>query len=143
MPVGAFCQENPPTADASDSIRDASRRMAEARVGCLFVVDGKHRPIGVLSDRDVTMKVLRRRRDPDETTIGDVMRDDVIHVNLHTPMLTAFRRMRADGVRRLPVVDDDGALCGVLTWNDALQIISKELQLAADVAAINEPRSAS
>ena len=41
------------------------------------------------------------------------------------------------------VVDDDGTLCGVLTWADTLQIISKELGLAAEVAAVNEPRSAS
>ncbi len=143
MPVEAYAQTNPPTADAGDSIRDAARRMADGRVGCLFIVDRNQRPVGVLTDRDVTMKVLRRRRDPDETKIGDVMREDVIHVNRHTPLLTAFRRMRADGVRRLPVVDDDGTLCGALTWSDTLQIISKELGLAAEVAAVNEPRSGS
>ncbi|MCP3984503.1 MAG: CBS domain-containing protein [bacterium] len=134
MSVGSHCRRSFSRAQASETIRDAAKRMKCEDAGCLVVVDEKDRPIGTLTDRDVAMQVLRRNRDPDQTAISEVMHEEITCLWESTPLLTAFRRMRADGLRRIPVVDDGGKAIGVMEWDDALQIIATELDQVARVA---------
>ena len=134
MSVGNHCRRSFSRAQASETIREAARRMKTENAGYLVVVDDRNRPIGMLTDRDVAMQVLRRSRDPDQTSIGDVMHEDVTSLWESTPLLTAFRRMRADGLRRIPVIDDSGKAIGVMEWDDALQVIAAELEQVARVA---------
>jgi len=98
-------------------------------------VDGDDRPVGVLTDRDIALRVLRCGLDPDATPMKDVMERDVETVRERTALTTAMRRMRADAVRRLPVVDGQGRLVGLFHWSHALGIVSDELRRAAQVAA--------
>lgn len=134
MPVGNHCRRSFAKASPEDSIRDAARRMKDEKAGCLVVVDEKDRPLGTVTDRDVAMQVLRRSRDPDQTQIGELMHEEITTVWESTPLLTAFRRMRADGLRRIPVTDDNGRAVGLIEWDDALQVIANELSQAARVA---------
>lgn len=132
MSLREYCRENPKTATPDESIREAARRMDTEGVGSLVVVDAQGRPVGMLTDRDVVVRVLRRRRDPDQTTVGAVMEGDPTVVHDASPLVIGLRRMRADGLRRIPVVNDQGKLVGILTADDALQLIASEL---SDVAA--------
>lgn len=132
MPIRDYCRENPSTATRDESVHEAARRMEAEGVGSLVVVDAEGRPVGLLTDRDVVVRVLRRRRDPDATLVGAVMHGDPTVVHDASPLVIALRRMRADGVRRIPVVNDEGKLVGIFTSDDALQLIASEL---SDVAA--------
>lgn len=142
MACGECCQRNPVTARASDTVRDAAKRMDTKGVGCVVVVDEEQRPVGMLTDRDVVVKVLRRRRDPDQTRVDEVMHEGVTVVRERMPVDIAFRFMRRDGVRRIPIVDDDGRVSGILSYDDALQLIAEQLGCAAAVARAQFPAAA-
>ena len=73
MSVGAYCQRNPRTARAEDSVRDAAVSMTQENVGALLVNDAHDRPVGIVTDRDLVLRCTQRRRDPDATRVGDVM----------------------------------------------------------------------
>jgi CBS domain-containing protein len=139
MPVGDFCRREPCTATADESIREAAKRMDARGVGCLVVVDAGGRPVGMLTDRDLVMRGLRRRRDPDTTTVGEVMHGDVTRVREAAPLEVAIRRMRSDAVRRIPVTDDAGRLVGILTADDVLQLASSELAGVAEAIRAQFP----
>jgi CBS domain-containing protein len=143
MPVGDHCRRRFSLVRADETIREAAIRMRDEATGCLVVVDEKKRPIGMLTDRDVIMQTLRRARDPEKTLVGDVMHDEITTLWETTPLLTAFRRMRADGLRRIPVIDPEGRAIGVMEWDDAVQIIAAELDQAARVAQANVATSGS
>jgi CBS domain-containing protein len=113
--------------------------MDQSGVGCVVVVDAKQRPVGVLTDRDIVMRVLRRRADPDRVLVGDVMHRDPTVVRESSSLDTAVRVMRRDVVRRLPVVDDSGRLTGILTCDDALQLVASELAGVAEAVRAQFP----
>jgi CBS domain-containing protein len=114
--------------------------MAARGVGSLVVVDPEGRPLGMLTDRDVVMRVLRRRRDPDGTTLGSVLHAEVSTVREAAPLEVGIRRMRADGLRRLPVVDEGGRLVGILAADDVLQLDASELAGIAEAVRAQFPR---
>ena len=134
MPIAEHMRRDPVTVDADASVRDAAKLMETRNSGCVVAVDADGKPRGILTDRDIALRVLRRGLDPDETSIGAVMEDDVVTLREVATLTMAMRRMRAFGVRRLPVVDPSGSLVGVFDWNDGVRVLSTELHLAARVA---------
>ena len=140
MSVRDYCRGMPHTARAGDSLRDAAARMDSLGVGCLVVIDDARRPIGMLTDRDVALRVLRSRLDPDAVTIGDVMHASVVTVTEKAPVAVAIRFMRNNGLRRIPVVDPTrGEIRGLLTCDDLLPLLSSELTAAANVVRAQSP----
>jgi CBS domain-containing protein len=140
MPIVDYCRRNPCTATVGESVREATRRMDARGVGCVVVIDAENRPIGMLTDRDVVMKVLRRRRDPDATTVGEVMQgEELSSVPSDAGVERAVRRMHVDGVRRIPVVDADGRLIGIFASDDAVQLLSSELAGLAEAMRAQFP----
>ncbi|MCP5055335.1 MAG: CBS domain-containing protein [bacterium] len=135
MPVGDHCRRDFSRAQVGETVREAAVRMKTERAGCLVVVDDEDRPIGTLTDRDIAMQILRRGRDPDETPVGEVMHEEITSLWEGAPLLTAFGRMRTDGLRRIPVIGDGGGLVGVMEWDDSLGIIATELAQVARVAS--------
>ena len=135
MSVGQCCQTDPVTVHESLTVREVAKLMEVQDIGCVIAVDGEDRPVGIVTDRDVALRALRRGLDPDEVTVGDIMERDVSTVRQRTPLTTAMRRMRSDAIRRLPVVDSDGKVVGLFHWSHAIGIVADELQQAAQVAA--------
>jgi CBS domain-containing protein len=127
MSILDYCRRNPCTATTEESIREAAKRMDTRGVGCLVVIDPAGKPIGMLTDRDIAMRVLRRRRDPDATTVGETMVTDLSSVTVDAPVERAVRRMHTEGYRRIPVVDQEGRLVGIFSTDDAIQLVSSEL----------------
>lgn len=147
MAVRDYCRRDACTATPDESIREAAKRMDARGVGCLVVVDAQQRPIGILTDRDIVMRVLRRHADADSVQVGTVMERDPSSVRDGTPLDTAVRVMRRDTVRRMPVVDDAGRLVGILSVDDALQLLASELAgvaqaVRAQFPADTDPRRA-
>lgn len=134
MPVGELSEQEPVTVRPEDSVREAAKQMELRGAGCVVVLDEGAKPVGILTDRDVVVRVLRRGLDPDRTEIQDVMVTDLATVHENTSLTTALRRMRADRVRRLPVVDREGRLVGLFHWSRGLAIAAGELQQAAGLA---------
>ena len=139
MGVRDLMQTPPVTARPDESVREAARRLAASGIGCLIVVDDQRRPIGILTDRDIAVRVLRRGLEPDTTAVGDVMSDDVSRVTDDFDVVRTLYRMRRDGFRRIVVTDINDRVAGIVSWDDALELISRELTAAAAVAGTQKP----
>lgn len=112
------------------TIRQAAEQMREHHVGALVVVEqvpGGRRPVGILTDRDLTVSVITTGVDADTLTVGDAMSRDLLTCTIDEDMSDAIARMRKLGVRRLPVVDQAGLLVGMLSADDLLGAIAAEL----------------
>jgi CBS domain-containing protein len=127
MTIGRVCVREVHTAREDETAQAAAARMRAQNVGTLIVVDEDSRPLGILTDRDLVTRVLAQARDPGETRVGDVMTPDPRVVYEDTPLEDALRLMRQRAVRRLPVVDRDARLAGLVSSDDLLEILAGEI----------------
>lgn len=126
MPVGKICARQVDVAKAEESVQAGAQRMLARKVGTLVVVNKLYEPIGIVTDRDLTVRVLAEGRDPSQTALCDVMTREVTTVSSETPVEDALRLMRIGSFRRLPVVDRSGKLSGLVSLDDILDLLSHE-----------------
>jgi CBS domain-containing protein len=129
MSAGRICVRTVHVASAKESVREAARRMRDAGVGTLIVLDDERRPIGVVTDRDVVLRCVAETRDPEATSVATVMSAPVLCVGESTPIEEALRRMAGIPARRLPVTDDAGRLVGLLALDDVLDLLVEEAEV--------------
>ena len=130
MAVGDICNREVVIAGPGESALVAASLMRERHVGDVIVVEessGTRRPLGILTDRDLVLEVLAAEVDPQDVTIGDLLTEELLTVTEDEELVDALKRMRAHGVRRAPVVDIDGILLGLLTLDDALDLVVEQL----------------
>ncbi len=135
---GDICTRIVAFAERSMPLVEAARLMREQHVGCLVVVDeagGLRRVAGLLTDRDIVVAVVARGVAPDTLRVGDVMSADPVTAREDESLIDLMRLMRAQGVRRVPVVGAQGELIGIATLDDVLAVLAEELGLL--VAAID------
>jgi CBS domain-containing protein len=114
------------TATAEDSVLEAARTMRDRHVGCLVVLR-EGRSAGVLTDRDLVVRVIAAGRDPSKTKVHDFVTYDPITVSVDDGIQTAADQMRRHGVRRLPLVDARGVVVGIVTADDLLVVLGSQL----------------
>ncbi len=130
MTAGSVCIRDVVIATPEMSILEVARLMREYHVGSLVVVDdkaGKNVPVGVVTDRDLVIEILAQEIDVRSVSVGDVMSRAPLTVNEDESLWDVIRRMRAQGVRRVPVVGDDGAVVGIISVDDLVQLLGDEL----------------
>lgn len=131
LDAGELCNREVVIAGPNETLVQAAQRMSDQRVGSLVVVEGepgRRRPIGLLTDRDIVVFAVAT----DGTSIGDrrvssCMNPNVVTAHERDELLEVIRRLRSHGIRRIPVVDDDGILQGILSVDDVLDVIADEL----------------
>ena len=136
MRAGELCVRSVVTAGEDEPIVEAARRMSELRVGDLIVViEQPHalpRPVGIVTDRDLVLQVLARpERVPAETKVGDVMQREIVVAAEDDEVEAVVEKMRAHAIRRIPIVDRDGGLQGILSLDDVLGWMCDQLHAAA------------
>lgn len=141
MTVGRICNREVDTARPEDSVRAAANRMLQRNVGTLIVCGKDRKPVGIITDRDITLKVVAHGRDPESVQISEIMSLLFGHVSESTGTEPALSIMRAGGFRRLPVVDASGALTGILSLDDILVQHAREVGLIADLIRKEGPGS--
>lgn len=119
--------------DGDDPVREAARRMRAADIGDVVVID-RGGLAGVLTDRDIVVRVVAAQRDPAVTTARQVASREVVSAPPEMPVEEAVQLMRARGLRRLPVVED-GTLVGVVSLADLAVDLDPESVLAAIAGA--------
>jgi CBS domain-containing protein len=108
--------QNPTSCNPSATVVDAAKVMASEDVGSVPVVKAG-RLVGIVTDRDVVVRVLAEGRDPNSTTIGEIASSDLETVSPDDDLDTALRKMASSKVRRLPVVEGD-LLVGIVAQAD-------------------------
>ncbi len=125
-------RRNVVTADESDSVIAIARRLRDEKVGCVVVVR-EGLPVGILTDRDLAIRVLAEGRDPAKTKVADVLTYGPTTVDETDELETAVTRMRERGVRRLPIVDAKGRVTGIVTADDVMVLLGRELGAIGEV----------
>ncbi|HKD34599.1 MAG TPA: CBS domain-containing protein [Gaiellaceae bacterium] len=111
---------NPCTIDAYKSVAFAAKMMKDENVGIAPVVDGD-RLIGTLTDRDIVVRVVAERGDPQTVTVREVASKEIVTVDPEQDLDEALRLMASHQVRRLPVVEEGGRVIGVLAQADVAE----------------------
>ena len=137
MKTGDICSRNVVTVRESDDLTAAAQLMRQKHIGYLVVVkpsvaDGTFAPVGVITDRDIVVGVVARETDPRSLRVGDVMTRQPVLAGEASSVSAALHSMREIGVRRLPVVARGGQLAGILSLDDVLDALAKELTAVAD-----------
>lgn len=133
MSVGRICVREVNVASPEESVQVIARRMADRRVGTLIVLDDAKRPCGLLTDRDLVLRVLAAGEEPGTTTVGDVMTRQPKTIAEDSPIESALALMRAGSFRRLPVVDRDGRLVGIVSLDDVWALLAEEFAQIAGI----------
>ncbi len=114
------------------SLTEASRRMIDHSVGCLVITDPDGREVlGIVTDRDIVWMVAEGL-DPTKATVGGLSKGPVTCIPVHATLAEAADLMHKRGVRRLPIIDADGRLTGIIALDDILIELSRELHNVAN-----------
>lgn len=109
------------TATPGETVRDVAMRLSERRAGTVVVVDAAHRPLGIVTDRDLVERCLVAGRDPRRLRVQEVMSSPALWVHQDGTVEHALEEMARHGVRHLPVIDARERLCGLLALDDLLR----------------------
>ena len=112
---------NPRGVETSTPIAEAAKLMKNEDVGPLPVLEGG-KLVGMVTDRDIVIRVVAEGKDPQSTTVGEVASRDLITVDPQQDLDEALRLMAQHQVRRLPVVEEDGRLVGILAQADVARV---------------------
>lgn len=130
MLAGEYCSRDVAIVGKTDSIIKAAKLMREYHVGSVVVVDarnGERVPVGILTDSDIVIGIIAQDADIHQMLIEDVVSFQLVTVNEDDDLMTTIKRMRLNGVRRIPVVNKAGGLVGVLAIDDILDIITEQM----------------
>jgi len=137
MPISEFCNRDVVFATRKMSIPEAAQLMRQFHVGDLVVVDeldGKRMPVGMVTDRDMVIQIISKSLDFNEFSVGDIMSPQLVSVQEKEGVFETIRLMRAKGIRRIPVVNQEGGLEGIVSAEDILDLLAEEMTELAKVA---------
>lgn len=138
MTIAEICTREVVVATRDITVRNAARLMREYHVGCVVLVEeqgGKRKPCGILTDRDIVVAVTALGLDPEVIRAGDVAAKELLELRESAGVAETVAVMRMKGVRRLPVVDPEGTLIGIIAADDLLGLLAEELQGLATMVA--------
>jgi len=106
-----------------------SQIMRKHHIGALVVVEagGKNRPLGIVTDRDLVLELMSEGLNPEVFTAGDIMSVDLVLAHPEMDAMEAVRLMKTHRLRRLVIADKNGSLAGIVTMEDLLQLLTREL----------------
>ncbi|MEG3056180.1 MAG: CBS domain-containing protein [Methanoculleus sp.] len=110
---------------------DAAKIMGEKNVGSVIVVGTDGRPHGILTDRDLVIRVLAQGKNPGTVRTEEIMSRDVVTFPDSMGIYEAVQKMADRGIRRMPIVDDAGKLTGIVTMDDIVRMLGEEMAFVA------------
>jgi len=130
------CTANVVCCSAQTSATQAAALMRHKHVGDLVVVDNPEDegvPLGIVTDRDLTVEVLGKGLDPVKTAVGSLMHKPVVIAHETEDTAQVIERMRTHGVRRIPVVANEGEVVGIIALDDLLRLFVKDASALLDI----------
>ena len=144
MQVQDVCTHQVISISPAASVSEAARMMRKQHVGMLVVVeqpDGERIPVGVLTDRDIVVEVVASEAPSAKLRVDEIMSREPATCSQDEQLLDVVARMRTYGVRRLPVLNPRGGLCGLLSLDDvygALGVYLQEMSRALTRGQVRE-----
>ena len=123
------------------SARVVAQLMRRHHIGALVVVDAldKNKPVGIVTDRDLVLELMSEGLDPAVFTAGDIMSVDLVKAHPEMDAMDAVQLMKKYRLRRLVISDDAGHLAGIVTIEDVLGLLTRELaDLAVDLGSARD-----
>jgi CBS domain-containing protein len=133
------------TVGVDTTLTECARKMRHTHVGCVIVAEpagAELRPLGIVTDRDIVIEAVAPELDPSTLTAGDVMSQPLATVKASDDLLDALAHMREQGVRRLPVLDDDGMLFGLVSVQDILAALAQQTEAVVGVLMAEKSKEA-
>ncbi len=120
MNVEQIMTKNPACCTADSSLQEVAQMMIDHDCGCIPVVDDEKSkvPVGMITDRDITCRIVAKGKNPLDLTAGDAMTSTVISVTPETSVEECCNLMESSQIRRVAVVDESGACCGIVAQAD-------------------------
>ena len=131
MRIADICTRDVIHVDAGLSVQDAAQLMREKHIGTLVVVEqpnSERIPIGIVTDRDIVVSVIAADVDVQTLSVGDIMQRQLATCTESQELFDAVQTMRVRGVRRLPVLNGQGGLSGLLSADDIISALSAHLR---------------
>jgi CBS domain-containing protein len=114
------------TLDLNSTTRDVAKKMAKEMTDCIVLIQGE-RPVGVITERDLVIKILSDGFDPDKVLARDIMSTALVTISPEESMSDAAKLMSEYKIRRLLVVDAKGMLVGIATADDLAKVLAKKV----------------
>lgn len=130
MTINEICNREVITIHRDEPVLEAAKLMRQYHVGSVIVIEkhnGRQIPVGIVTDRDLVVEVLATELDQTVITVGDIMAPEIFTIKESAGTAETIQLMRHKTTRRLPVVDNDGELVGMVTLDDILELLSEEL----------------
>ncbi len=130
MQLGEACNRDVIIIADDSSVIEAAKLMRDYHVGSIVVTkkdEGITKPIGIITDRDLVIDVIAKDKSPEKVTVSDIMNSKLITGKDTDQLWNSLRSMRTHGIRRMPVIDSEGSLIGIITADDILELFSEEL----------------
>lgn len=143
MNVEEVMTENPVTCLPDTGIEQAARWMVECDCGALPIIDVDNRPIGVITDRDITCRIIAKGKDPYMLNVSDAMSTPAATVYRDTSLEDCLELMEQNQVRRMVVLDEDSTVCGMVAQSDLVKQLGAEetAELMREVSVDSESPS--
>jgi CBS domain-containing protein len=136
MTLKTICNREVLIAQKRDSLVEAAKLMREFHAGSIVIIEkrnGLGYPVGIVTDRDIVIELIAKEADINSVTLGDVMCREITVAKENDDVNETIKIMRQKGIRRLPVVDDNGALIGIVTLDDLIDLIAEQLKDLAEL----------
>ena len=145
MPIGELAVRQVIVAPRGTAVLDAAKLMRQYHVGDIVITsetNGRRRPIGIVTDRDIVLEVLAQGIDAAKLSVDDIMTRDLITVRESEGVFQTIQLMRAKGARRAPVVNEEGVLIGIVSADDFIDLLAEELSELAKLISREQKREA-
>ena len=116
------------TIEEDTTVSEAAKIMSENKIGCLIISKDK-KVVGIVTERDLVRRVLAEKLDPEKTNVGQVMSKPVIVIKDTVTIEDAVAVMAKNGVRRLPVINEEYVLVGIVTATDLAKALAAEYKM--------------
>ena len=116
----------PQCCSADTKLNEVASLMLEADCGEIPVTDGSNRLIGVITDRDIVVRVVAQGKNPSTVSAGECMTEPVVVVNEDTSLADVMAVMEENQIRRVPVVDSTGCCCGIISQADIALVANEQ-----------------
>ncbi|WP_435605494.1 CBS domain-containing protein [Pseudomonas knackmussii] len=133
MAIGEYCNRDVVIAAPTESILTAAQLMRDYHVGDLVLAEqvehDRYRPVGIVTDRDIVLEIVANdETEPERIPVGDIQLRNLITAKDSEDLFDVIGRMREFGIRRMPVVDAQGLLVGIVSADDLLGVLADNLR---------------